>query len=195
VPKRAAALVGARGLVGLGHAGGVLEHDAGVDAALERAAERGGERDRRLDRRRLDDLLRHGGGLRGRHVLIALSERVGNRVGDVDLLGAGLERAVEAAAVEHERRPDGGNSGEAREHVLGVRHVRDELRVDEAAGLDTRQPGGREPRAELRADARLEGHLVVPEAVARPDIAHAYRQGVDSSARAATNVSGDGMLH
>ena len=45
--------------------------------------------------------------------------------------------------------------------------------MDEAGGLDPLQSGGREPRAELRADRRLEGHLVVLEAVARPHVADA----------------------
>ena len=45
--------------------------------------------------------------------------------------------------------------------------------MDEARGLDPLATGGGEPGAQLRPHRRLEGHLVVLEAVSRPDVAHA----------------------
>jgi hypothetical protein len=43
--------------------------------------------------------------------------------------------------------------------------------MDEAHGLDRREPGGGQPVDELRPDGRLEHRLLVLEAVSRPDVA------------------------
>ena len=46
--------------------------------------------------------------------------------------------------------------------------------MHEARGLDALDSGRGEARAQLRAHRRLEGHLVVLEAVARAHVTHAH---------------------
>jgi hypothetical protein len=79
------------------------------------------------------------------------------------IFGAGGERAIEDEGGVDGCRP----FGERREDVLRVRHLRHELRVDEAAGLDARHARAREPGAPLGADVRRGRHLVFLEPVPR----------------------------
>src|SRR5262249_33092904 len=142
-----------------------------------------------------DDLLGYRGGLLARHVLVAQCERVGDRVGDVDLLGAGGERAVQSLAVEHEGGIDGVPAlRQLREDLLRAGHLRYSGGVDEACRPDAGGTGTGEPGAELGAGFRRERHLVVLEPVARADVADAYTQVVDSSAHPVTGVFPRGML-
>ena len=167
----------------------VLDHETRVDVALERAAEGDADRRGRLQVGCLEDLL---GGPRpflDRRVLVTPRERVGDGVGDVDLVGGRLQRAVEALAVEHEAGVDGSVRGEMREHLLRAGHLRHELGVHETRRLDAGQSGVRQPRAQLGARRGLERHFVVLETVARPHVTYAHGHSVDCSARHLTSVA------
>ena len=57
------------------------------------------------------------------------------------------------------------------EDLLGARHLRHELGVDEARGLDAREPGGGQTPAQLGAHRRREDLGVVLQPVAGADVA------------------------
>ena len=117
--------------------------------ALERAAEGGGDRDLRgaaggpRQRHRLArDRKRFGGGL----PLIANTERVAGDAHRAELVDAARQRALGAAAVEHQR--DIGHVVAARQpgdHRLGIGHLRHARGIDEARHLQP--PRARTDRA------------------------------------------------
>ena len=108
-------------------------------------------------------------------VLVALGERVGDRIGDVHLAHAGGQRPLQrrarfstSAAIRSPSPP----SAQRREDLLRAGHLRHELRVDEARRLDPPQAGGGEPVGTARrASPGASATRVVLQAVARPDVA------------------------
>ena len=93
--------VGEHDLVDTGrhHACRVLADDARVDLAFERTTEGRTERDRHPEARRVGLADHHLGGVGGlgeRHPLVSLRERVGQRIGEMDLVDASLERPLHA---------------------------------------------------------------------------------------------------
>ena len=87
-----------------------------------------------------------------RRVLVALRERVGHRIRDVDLAqrrrpARGRGRARLSTRPDHATSPLAGSAGE---DLLGAGHLRHELRVDEARRLDARQAGRGQPAGTAR---------------------------------------------
>src|SRR6185436_16027646 len=125
-------------------------------------------------------------------VLVAAGELVGDREGVVDLVDAGRERALVPALVEDEARIDRALAPVDRGHdLLGARHLRHALWIDEAHRLDARHACGREAVAQLRPDGGGEGRVLVLEPVAGPDVA-------DDQVHARASCrqrSGPGKLH
>ena len=74
--------------------------------------------------------------------MVLLGERVGADDNDVDLVDAGVQRALKAALIEDEtdvgrtQRPGRGVGVQCGHHVVCVGHLRHPLGIDEAHGLD-----------------------------------------------------------
>ena len=158
----------------------------GADLALVGTAER--HRDRGADL----DALGLGGvdhrpealdALGDRAVDVAPAEGLARGGEDHDLVGPLFARrrqgGVEALHVRHQHRiAHPGLAGDAGHDGGVVAHLRHPLRADEAGDLDLLQPGVLEPLHQLDLDARVDGLLLVLQAVARADVdqGHAARQ-------------------
>jgi hypothetical protein len=159
---------------------GQLEHAFGRHATLERAAERDADRDRERNAiglcSRADPLDRRERFLHG-SICVPAVELLGGSEREVRLVEAGGAEPVVALLVQNEAGVDDSFSTiDSLHDLLGARHLRHPVRVDEAHGLDTRQARGSEPVDELGANGRLEHHALVLEPVTGADLAdrHAH---------------------
>ena len=157
---------------------GDLEHPPGIDLALERAAERDAQRHGRaepvLARARHDAAGRRDRLLDGR-ALVPLVERLGDAEGEAHLVEAGRDEPLVAALVEREPGAhDSRRFSDGLDDLLGVRHLRDAPRVDEARDLDRRHTCADELPDELDACRDVEDLRLVLQAVARADVVHGH---------------------
>ena len=148
-----------------------LLHHRRIDASLERAAERDADRDGRRQFRDSEDRPRLRHCLVERHVSVPLVERLCRRERAVDAIEHGFSKPLVAAEVEDEAGVRGAFAPlDPVDHCLGVRHLRDPVRADEASRLDAREARRREAVDQLGADRRRQRVRLVLEPVARPDV-------------------------
>ncbi len=103
-------------------------------------------------------------------VEVLLGEGLGGAAEDRDVPAAQLEGAVQAALVGDQHRQVPTLLAEDRHQLGGVGELGHPLRVDEAGGLDDRQPGRDQPADELCLDVGRHQRLLVLQAVARTDL-------------------------
>ena len=108
--------------------------------SLERTPERGTDCNGGADAggaRPGDQLHRQTDRLIGGHALVAVAERVRRYDDNIDLVDSGSQGTVKSALVHDQPRvADTGWTRQRRHHRLGIRHLRDPLRVHEAGDLD-----------------------------------------------------------
>jgi len=122
-----------------------------------------------VSQRRLDPLV--GGG-----VLIAAPERVGSRHRVVHLVDMRGKGSFVALLVEDQARVRGAGAPVQRSHdFLGPGHLRYQLGVHEARGLESLEARGSESIAKLGANARIEDPIFVLQTVAGTDIADQHK--------------------
>jgi hypothetical protein len=152
-----------------------------IDRALERAAEGDADRDgcpNPVGVRTVDDPLRRVNRLIDGRVLIPLVEGLRRGEREVHLVETGRRKTLVTQLVESQARIGHTlDTVDSLYDLLRAGHLRHARRVDEAACLDAREAGAREPVDELCPRARLEDLRLVLEAVSRPDVAdrHLHR--------------------
>ena len=160
--------------VGLGDARRDLDDPTGVDLALEGAPERDAERHRRAEAvlvRARDDEAGRGDGLLDGRALIALVERLCDAEREAHLVEPRRDESFVATLVERETGAhDSRRSTDGVDDLLGVCHLRDAPRIDEACDLDRRNSRADELPNELGARRDVESLRLVLEAVAGADV-------------------------
>jgi hypothetical protein len=151
-----------------------VDDAARIHLAVERTAERGGNRDLGAAPLLLGephDLTTHLQGLVRTLALIALRKAIGRGAHGANLVEARLQRSQRAAFVESQADVDHARAAfQSRGNRVRVGHLRHQLRVDEARGLDAANASIERALDKGEFLRSAEGHLFILQAVARPNL-------------------------